>query len=91
MASGRQANRRRMISGVTGTIKEERSLIVDTILLGIVGALSAQLFIWLLHIAQKYLLTGLAGYVPPALASEGGQLQAVIGPHGLWLIPVAIL
>lgn len=88
MASGRQVNRRRMISGVARTIKEERSLIVDTVLLGIVGALSAQLFIWLLHIAQKYLLTGLAGYVPPALASEGGQLQAVVGPHGLWLIPV---
>ncbi len=31
----------------------------------------------------------LAGFQPPGLPNEGGVLQGVIGPHGLWLIPVA--
>ena len=37
---------------------------------------------------QSLFLTRLAGYQPPGLPNEGGVLQPVIGPHGLWLIPV---
>lgn len=88
MSEENRGKRFDMISGAVKTVREERSRILDTVLLGIVGALSAQLFIWMLQVAQKYLLTGLSGYVPPALASEGGKLQAAIGSHGLWLIPV---
>jgi len=68
--------------------KKQRRLICDTLLLGIVGALSAQLFTWLLRLAQTVFLYWLAGYKPPGLPEEGGISQQFIGPHGLWLIPL---
>jgi len=70
-------------------VKGERRLILDTIFLGIVGALSAQLFLFMLHWSQAFFLRWLAGYCPPGLPNEGGTLTEVIGSHGLWLIPVA--
>ncbi|NOZ57718.1 MAG: chloride channel protein [Calditrichaeota bacterium] len=70
-------------------MSRQRRLIVDALFLGVVGALSAQIFMFLLHLAQKIFLIGLAGYHPPGLPEEGGVLQQAIGPHGLWLIPVA--
>lgn len=68
--------------------ERQRRLVFDALWLGVVGAGAAQVFTWLLHLAQRLLLTGLAGYTPPGLPSEGGTLQEVIGPHGLWLIPL---
>ncbi|MGE0822403.1 MAG: chloride channel protein [Candidatus Binatia bacterium] len=67
----------------------QRRLILDTLFLGVVGALSAQVFTVLLRIAQSFFLTWLCGYRPPGLPEEGGVLQQLIGPHGLWLIPLA--
>lgn len=66
-----------------------KRLLFDSVLLGVVGALSAQLFIFLLKTAQELFLVGMAGYRSPGLPDEGGVLQEVIGPHGLWLIPIA--
>jgi CIC family chloride channel protein len=66
-----------------------KRLLLDTILLGVVGALSAQLFTFLLGWAHRLFLVQLAGYQLPGLPEEGGVLKEVIGPHGLWLIPVA--
>ncbi len=43
----------------------------------------------MLRLSQKIFLVWLAGYRPPGLPEEGGVLQEVIGPHGLWLVPVA--
>lgn len=55
-------------------------------MLGVVGALSAQLFMWMLRACQRLFLYDLAGYRSPAV--EGGKALAQhIGPHGLWLIP----
>jgi len=71
------------------TMRRQHVLLLDTIVLGIVGALGAQLFVALLHLAQDLFLTHLAVYAPPDLPSSGGTLQQVIGPHWLWLIPVA--
>lgn len=72
-----------------GLIDErQRRLVLDSLWLGVVGAGAAQLFLWLVHMAQRLFLTGLAGYRPPGLPSEGGTLDEVIGPHGLWLIPL---
>lgn len=68
--------------------ERQRRLVLDSLWLGVVGAGAAQVFMWLLHLAQQLLLTGLAGYRPPGLPSEGGVLQEQIGPHGLWLIPL---
>jgi chloride channel protein, CIC family len=67
---------------------QQRHPILDTIILGIVGALTAQLFLLMLRVANEWFLTGIAGYRPPGLLREGGVLSQTIGPHGLWLIPV---
>ena len=64
-------------------------LLVDSIVLGVIGGLSAQLFTWTLRLFAKIFLFWLAGYHPPGLPGEGGVLREVIGPHGLWLIPVS--
>ena len=68
--------------------QQQRRLVLDSLWLGVVGAGAAQVFMWLLHLAQRLLLTGLAGYTPPGLPNEGGSLVEQIGPHGLWLIPL---
>ncbi|HEX9271000.1 MAG TPA: chloride channel protein [Candidatus Binatia bacterium] len=49
--------------------------------------MAAQIFVWLLNLAERLFLMGLAGYKPP----EPGILNpvSVVGPWGLWLIPVA--
>jgi len=70
-------------------MKGQQRLILDTILLGVVGALGAQLFMILLHGSEVLFMTWLAGYHPPGLPEEGGVLRQVIGSHGLWLVPVA--
>jgi CIC family chloride channel protein len=62
---------------------------LDSVVLGIIGGLSAQLFVWLLRVSEKLFLVSIAGYVPPGLPEDGGVLREAIGPHGLWLIPVA--
>lgn len=69
-------------------MKRQTRLILDTLLLGVVGALSAQLFTWMLHIAASAFLVHIAGYQPPGLPEEGGVLMQVIGSHGLWLVPI---
>jgi CIC family chloride channel protein len=69
--------------------RRQRRLIFDTIILGIGGALAAQVFMWLLRLANHLFLLDIAGYVPPTLRGEGGTLQQTIGPHGLWLVPLS--
>lgn len=66
-----------------------RWIMADAALLGVVGALSAQLFMLMLRGAQHFFLVGLAKYVPPGLPDEGGVLRQVIGIHGMWLVPLA--
>jgi chloride channel protein, CIC family len=68
---------------------QQRRLVLDTIILGIVGALSGQLFTLLLKACQRIFLQGIGGYIAPGLPTEGGSLVQVIGPHGLWYIPLA--
>jgi H+/Cl- antiporter ClcA len=64
-------------------------LIIDTLLLGVVGALSAQVFTLMLKGAQALFLNVMTGYIPPGLPEEGGVLKQVIDLHGLWLVPSA--
>src|SRR5205809_2686143 len=65
----------------------EYRLLFYSALIGIVGGLGAQLFVWILNLAERLLLTGIAGYQPP----EPGSLnpEPIVGLWGLWLIPVA--
>ena len=62
-------------------------LLLDSLVLGIIGGLSAQVFTWMLRASQKVFLGWIAGYTPPAVSTDGGVLRQVIGPHGLLLIP----
>ena len=64
-------------------------LLFDSVLLGIIGSMGTQLFMWMLRLSQHLFLTWIGGYRPPGLAEEGGVLRETIGPHGLWLVPVA--
>ncbi|MGH9442592.1 MAG: chloride channel protein [Thermoanaerobaculia bacterium] len=75
------------LHAILEALKEERLLIADTLLLGVVGALAAQAFTFLLRVAQSVLLEGLAGYRPPGTSGGPGAVER-IGPHGLWLIPI---
>ncbi|MGH7869619.1 MAG: chloride channel protein, partial [Candidatus Dormibacteraceae bacterium] len=69
--------------------EDKPRLLLDSVVLGVVGGLSAQLFIWMLRLSQNIFLGWLAGYHAPGLPHEGGVLRQSIGPHGLWLVPVA--
>ncbi|MGO8720030.1 MAG: chloride channel protein [Acidobacteriaceae bacterium] len=64
----------------------EPRLLLESAFLGVVGALSARLFMWMLGICNWAFLYRLAGYQGPQLES-GRALAQQIGPHGLWLIP----
>lgn len=72
-------------------MRRRARLILDTILLGIIGALGAQLFAYLLRLSQEVFLHGIAGYHPPMLPAEGGRLATATGPHAWWLVLVAIV
>jgi CIC family chloride channel protein len=65
----------------------EPRLMLESALLGVAGGLAARLFMWLLHLCNRIFLVGIAGYVPPG--AESGPSHQIVGPHGLWLVPVA--
>lgn len=66
---------------------QEYRLLLLAALVGVVGGLAAQIFVWLLDLGQKLLIVGIAGYVAP----EPGvpDPAPLMGPWGLWLVPVA--
>jgi CIC family chloride channel protein len=64
----------------------EPRLLLESALLGVAGALSAQLFMWLLRGCNWIFLYWIAGYQAPGL-ENGHALVQQIGRHGLWLIP----
>ncbi len=68
----------------------ESQILLDTVLLGIVGGLAAVAFDASLRFCSWLFLWKLAAFRAPGLPSEGGILKQVTGPHGLWLVPVAI-
>ncbi len=72
-------------------MRRQTILLFDTIVLGIIGALGAELFRLLLDGCQYIFLNLIADYTPPMLADEGGNLQQVIGNHWLWFIPLVLV
>jgi chloride channel protein, CIC family len=66
---------------------KEYRLLFYSALIGIAGGLGAQLFVWILNLAERLLLFGIAGYRPP----EPGSLnpQPFFTGSAYWLIPVA--
>jgi chloride channel protein, CIC family len=77
------------VSPSTRPLRRQRQLIIDAALLGVAGAAAAQLFTLLLRGASWLFLGVMASYQPPGLPNEGGALQEIIGPYGLWLVPLA--
>lgn len=88
MAKSTNPTRSPNASGPVRQPRESR-LLAEAVLLGVVGALAAQAFMWALHLCAHVFLNLLAGYSEPGLPSEGGTLVQHVGPHWLWLIPVA--
>lgn len=70
-------------------LKHQHRLLADSVLLGVVGALSAQAFMFLLSWSQKLFLGLVAGYRPLELNADGSLTPAAAGPHHLWLIPLS--
>jgi CIC family chloride channel protein len=70
------------------TNEDKPRLLLDALVLGIIGGLSAQVFTWMLRASQRLFLGWMAGYTPPGVPTDGGVLHQVVGPHGLWLIPL---
>lgn len=58
-------------------------------MLGVVGALAAQLFTLLLRFSNWLFLTAFAHYTPPGTPNGGGSPHETIGRFGLWLVPVS--
>jgi CIC family chloride channel protein len=77
---------RRLRVGLRTTWRSYR-LLVYAALVGVMGGLGAQVFVWMLDWGERILMGGIAGYGPPA----AGVLHPAphVGPWGLWLIPVA--
>jgi CIC family chloride channel protein len=69
--------------------ESEPRLLAEAAILGVVGALAAQAFTWALRFCEQFFLIWLAGYHPPGLPADGGVLRQSVGPHGLWLVPIA--
>ena len=89
-AAGNRAGIAALVPRVALLLRSERRrFLVDTVLLGVAGVAAAQLFNFLLGLARGLFLGSIAGYRPPGLPSEGAPETALIGPHGLWLVPLA--
>jgi chloride channel protein, CIC family len=65
----------------------EPRLLLESLILGVLGALSAQVFTWMLKISQDFFLVRLAHFTPPALPTEGGIGKEMFGLHSLILLP----
>lgn len=70
-------------------LKLHHKLLADTVLLGAVGAISAQAFVFLLRWCQRFFLGWLAGYQAPGSTGGAGITSMLTATHTLWLIPVA--
>ncbi len=57
---------------------------------GVCVGLVGIVFAWLLELIQSVLLSGVTGFRPPGLPSEGGVLQTFAGDRA-WLLPVVIV
>lgn len=72
-------------------VKKTR-LIIDTIIIGLIGAASAQIFVYLLKLVGKYSLQLVAGYTPPDVIDILKQSNMLHDPlHPLLIIVVLVI
>ena len=67
----------------------QRRLLIDSVLLGVVGALAAQVFVFLLRWSQTIFLGWIGKYRPPGLVGDAGISNALAHAHGVWWIPLS--
>lgn len=60
-----------------------------SIVLGVVGALGAQTFLWMLATAQSLILLPISGYEDVTVAAASGMSHIALPSHWLWLVPAA--
>jgi CIC family chloride channel protein len=70
---------------------EEQRLVLDSVVLGVVGAGAAGLFGWLLRVSQHVLLEGLGGYAPPRAPGEPASWTWGAARGHLWIPVVTTL
>jgi len=70
-------------------LQRNTRLIALSAILGVVGALGAQLFIWLLDLAEQNILTFISGYKFFTVGQAHAMGSAPSFDHWYWLIPVA--
>ena len=70
-------------------LQRNTRLIALSAILGVVGALGAQLFIWLLDLAEQNILTFISGYKFFTVGHAHAMGSAPSFDHWYWLIPVA--
>jgi chloride channel protein, CIC family len=58
-----------------------------SILVGVLGAFGARIFIWMLEWGERIFMGGIAGYIPPALGVS--DPVPVFAGASVWLIPVS--
>jgi len=68
------------------TAWQSNRLLSYSVLVGVLGGIGAQIFIWMLDWGERLFLVGIAGYVPPALGGTHPAPQS--GAWTLWLIPL---
>jgi chloride channel protein, CIC family len=70
-------------------LQRNTRLIALSAILGVVGALGAQFFIWLLDLAEQNILTFISGYKFFTVGQAHAMGSAPTFDHWYWLIPVA--
>lgn len=64
-------------------------LVILSLLLGGVGALAAQIFLWMLHFTETWILTYITGHAFLTVAQAHAEGKAALSWHPVWWIPVA--
>ena len=68
--------------------RRQRKLVLDSLILGVLGAICAQIFTYALGLSNWFFMSWIADYHSPMLPGEGGVLMEVVGSHGLLFIPI---
>jgi chloride channel protein, CIC family len=72
----RNVQRPRRAINILGNRLETGRIVLYSLSVGVCVGLIGIIFAWLLELVQSVLLSGVTGFRPPGLPSEGGVLQS---------------